>query len=120
MRGPVRQTESEVAAGLVRLEGYLLAQSRLQEAQQEAEAFAGRMPWLTSAQREEVVRAYTQDRIALSRRVLEALVSRADELRLEYTARYEELRRRLLCAGVAAVLVSAVLCTFAGLLAAHR
>ncbi|MFF3291019.1 hypothetical protein [Streptomyces sp. NPDC003023] len=120
MRGPVRRPESEAAAGIARLEGYLLAQSRMREAEREAEAFAGRMPWLTTAQREEVVRIYTQDRIALSRRVLEAVVSRAHELRLEYATRYEELRRRLLCAGAAALLGSAALCVLAGTLVTHR
>ncbi|MEU0085947.1 hypothetical protein [Streptomyces sp. NPDC006274] len=120
MRGRVRQPEAEVAAGIAKLEGYLLAQSRVREAEREAEEFAGRMPWLTGAQREEVVRIYTEDRIALSRRVLKALVSRANELRAEYTARYEELRRRLLCASVAALLGSIALCVLAGLLAAHR
>jgi hypothetical protein len=120
VRGPVRQPEPDVAAGIARLEGYLLAQSKVQEAEREAEAFAGRMPWLTTAQREEVVRVYTEDRIALSRQVLEALVSRAHELRAEYTARYDELRRRLLCASVAALLGSTALCVFAGLLAARR
>jgi hypothetical protein len=116
----VRQPEAEVAAGIAELEGYLLAQSRVREAEREAEEFAGRMPWLTGAQREEVVRIYTEDRIALSRRVLKALVSRANELRAEYTARYEELRRRLLCASVAALLGATALCVLAGLLAAHR
>ena len=122
MSGPVRQpeTESEIAAGIARIEGYLLARSHVQEAERDAEAFADRMPWLTTGQREEVVRVYTGDRIAVSRRVLEALVARSQELRAEHTARYEELRRRLLCASVAALLGSAVLCVLAGFLATYR
>ena len=82
------------------MEGYLLAQSRLLEARTHATMFADRMPWLTSAQYEEVVSLYTEDHIAVSHRALEAVVARAGELRAEYTARYELLRRRLLCAGL--------------------
>ncbi|MFF8841157.1 hypothetical protein ACF08N_00260 [Streptomyces sp. NPDC015127] len=113
MSRPVRNPEAEAAGGIAALEGYLLAQSRLQEAQREAEAFADRMPWLTTGQREEVVRLYAEDRVALSRRVLVALVARAAELRQEYTNRYDELRQRLLRRGVAALLGLAALCLFA-------
>lgn len=113
MKGPLRHPDAEVSAGIAKIEGYLLAQSRVREAEQEAEAFAGRLPWLTGAQREEIVRIYTQDRIALSRRVLEALVARAQELRSEYEARYADLRRRLVCASVAALAGSAALCLIA-------
>ncbi|TXS52973.1 hypothetical protein EAO77_19120 [Streptomyces sp. t39] len=109
MKGPA----PDVAAGIARLEGYLLAQGRLSEARREAEEFADRMPWLTTAQREDVVSHYVQDRIALTRRVLAALVARAGELRQEYTERYEELRRRLVCGSVAALLCSAALCAAA-------
>ncbi|MGW1139937.1 hypothetical protein [Streptomyces zhihengii] len=107
----------DVASGIARLEGYLLAQSRMSEARREAEDFADRMPWLTTAQREDVVSHYVQDRVALTRRVLTALVARAGELRQEYTARYEDLRRRLLCGSFAALLCSAALCAGAALYA---
>ncbi|WP_425508559.1 hypothetical protein [Streptomyces genisteinicus] len=100
----------DVASGMARLEGYLLAQGRMHEARREAEDFADRMPWLTTAQREDVVHHYVQDRVELTRRVLTALVARAGELRQEYTERYDELRRRLLCAAVAVLVGSAALC----------
>lgn len=112
-RSAPHEVREEAASGIARLEGFLLAQGRVLEARREASAFADRMPWLTTAQREEVVRLYVQDRVALTRRVLEALVSRAGELRAEYTARYESLRRRLLCAAVAALLTSGALCACA-------
>lgn len=110
MNRPAQNPDKEAAAGIAELEGYLLAQSRLHEARVEAEVFADRMPWLTTGQREEVVRLYAEDRIALSRRVLAALVTRAGELRQEYTQRYECLKQRVLCGSLAALLCVAVLC----------
>ncbi len=93
----LKTSQSETAAGLAQLEGYLAAQTYRKGARVEAEAFAERLPWLTTAQHEDVVRAYTEDRMALTRRVLEGVVERCSELRGEYTARYEQLRRRLFC-----------------------
>ncbi|MFD9866941.1 hypothetical protein ACFXI8_06475 [Streptomyces niveus] len=98
MTGEPAPSPGEASSGIQQLEGYLLAQSRVREARTHAVIFADRMPWLTSAQHEEVVSLYTQDHIAMSRRALEAVVARAGELRAEYTARYELLKRRLLCA----------------------
>lgn len=97
MIGESAPSPGEASSGIQQLEGYLLAQSRVREARRHAALFADRMPWLTSAQHEEVVSLYTQDHIAMSRRALEAVVARAGELRAEYTARYELLKRRLLC-----------------------
>lgn len=102
--------QPEAASGIARLEGYLLYQAELRDARAEAEAFACRMPWLTSDQREEVVRLYTEDRIALSRRTLQRITTRCHELRAEYSARYEQLRRRLLCTGLALLLAAVALC----------
>lgn len=97
-------SSNEAAAGIQQLEGYLLAQSRVREARAHAVLFADRMPWLTTAQHEEVVSLYTQDHIAMSRRALELVVARAAELRKEYSARYELLRRRLVCASLTSVI----------------
>lgn len=96
----------EIESGIARLEGYLLCQRELGDARTEAEAYADRLPWLTSAQREEVVRLYAEERVELSRRMLRRIADRCEELRAEYTARYEELRRRLLYRCVAVVLVA--------------
>jgi hypothetical protein len=97
----------EIESGIARLEGYLLCQSELGDARAEAEAFAGRLSWLTAAQREEVVRLYTEERVELSRRMLRRIVDRCEELRAEYTARYDELRRRLVFRCVAGILAVA-------------
>ncbi|WP_405794503.1 hypothetical protein [Streptomyces sp. NBC_01506] len=104
MTGESEPFSGEASSGIQQLEGYLLAQSRVREARTHAVVFADRMPWLTSAQHEEVVSLYTQDHIAMSRRALEAVVARAGELRAEYSARYELLKRRLLCAGLMALI----------------
>lgn len=111
---------TESTRGLQQLEGYLLAQSHLRTARAEAEAFAGRLPWLTSGQYEAVVELYTENRMALTRRVLEGTVEHCGELRQEYTARYEQLRRRLLCQATAGVLTALCASVFAVYLAALR
>ncbi|GAA3795964.1 hypothetical protein ACFS5L_33105 [Streptomyces phyllanthi] len=105
--------DHDVAAGLARLEGYLLCQSEIQRAHAEAESFAGRLPWLTTAQREEVVAHYVEEQLRLSKEVLQRIATRCAELRDEYTTRYETLRQRLLCRCAALVLASAALCATA-------
>jgi hypothetical protein len=105
-------TGQETVQGMARLEGYLLCQAELRNALAEGEEFARRMPWLTTAQREDVARHYTEERIALSKEVLRAVTARCTELRAEYTARYRALRQRLVCLSVASMVVSAAL--FAG------
>ncbi|MFD3439298.1 hypothetical protein ACFWU3_17515 [Streptomyces sp. NPDC058685] len=104
--GPSRQQQPslDIDAGISQVEGYLLAQSRLREAAVSAEMFAGRMPWLTTAQYDEVVRLYAEEHIAVSRKALEAITARAGELRTEYSGRYDALRQRLLCRVVAALI----------------
>ncbi|POX38904.1 hypothetical protein C3486_20770 [Streptomyces sp. Ru73] len=103
-------------AGLDRLEGYLLCWAEAERARADAVAFADRLPWLTTAQREEVIRHYTADRVAVTRRYFERVRDRSGELREEYTARYRELRHRLVCGAVAAALsVCALLGVLAGL-----
>ncbi|GAB3115486.1 hypothetical protein GCM10027160_22820 [Streptomyces calidiresistens] len=96
--------DRDVAAGINQLEGYLLVQSELRTARAEGEALADRMPWLTGERREELVRLYAEERMALTRRTLRAVTERCHELRAEYTARYRQLRRRVVCAALAVVL----------------
>lgn len=111
----------ETAAGINAIEGYLMAQATMRRAREQAEAFAGRMPWLTTGQREEVVRQYAADHLEQSKETLQAIVRRAAELRVEYTERYEELRRRLLRIVVAVVtLAAALVLGMGGLLLLHR
>jgi hypothetical protein len=101
--------DHDVAAGIARLEGYLLSQSEIQRAHTEAEAFAGRLPWLTGAQREEVVQHYVEEQLRLSKEMLQRIATRCAELRDEYTARYDTLRQRLLCRCVVFFLAFAAL-----------
>jgi hypothetical protein len=115
--GPSEEAE-HVARGLAHLEGYLRYQSEIRAVALEAEAFAEHMPWLTAVQREEVVRRYADTRLELSRRMLERVVERCTELRGEYSARYEQLRRRLVCMCVLATLCAFALGVFATVLAA--
>ncbi|GAA2474104.1 hypothetical protein GCM10010406_07620 [Streptomyces thermolineatus] len=104
-------SEHETAArGINQLEGYLLLQAENTNAVREAEEFARLMPWLTGARREEVVALYAERRMAVSRTAIRTVADRCRELRQEYTERYEELRRRLLCATAATVLGVLVLC----------
>lgn len=94
-------TEDETAAGINRIEGYLLWTAEQERAHRMARDFASRLPWLTAAERADVERAYAADRLALSRSVLEQIARRAEELRQEYTARYRRLRLRCVAAAVA-------------------
>lgn len=79
-----------------RVEGFLLAHTHHEQAHREAETLCSRLPWLTSAQAEEVTRQYVRQRIELTRRMLLITTERADQLRQEYEARYAVLRRDLL------------------------
>ncbi|NBM19640.1 hypothetical protein [Streptomyces sp. GC420] len=114
------ETDTDTAAGIARLEGYLLCQAEIGKARTEAEDFAGRLPWLTSAQREEVVRNYALDRLNVSKESLRAVTVRCAELQQEYETRYHLLRRRLLCHCVALLLLSCALCAGCVLVLASR
>jgi hypothetical protein len=109
-RGP-----SEVAAGINQLEGYLLWQAETDRARDCARDFSARLPWLTTAQREEVEHAYTQDRLQQSRAYLLRIAGRCRELQREYQQRYDALRRRL---AIAFVLGSCLMVTLAVILSA--
>ncbi|MDT9685087.1 hypothetical protein RND61_23945 [Streptomyces sp. TRM76323] len=85
------------AAGPERPGDRLAAETRPDEIRRQADAFALRLPWLTTAQHEEVARLYAEDRVEQVERALGHLTRRAAELREEYARRYEQLRRRLLC-----------------------
>ncbi|WP_225799983.1 hypothetical protein [Streptomyces sp. NK15101] len=105
-----RDLAAEAVTGIVRLEGYLLAQRARTEAAEAGAAFAHRFPWLGPGEEAEVARAFAQEHLAVRRRMLEAAVAHAEELRREYGRRYACLRRRLVgtalgvAAGAAAVL----------------
>ncbi|WP_308799446.1 hypothetical protein [Streptomyces sp. UH6] len=80
----------------VEMEGHLIAHTHRERAREEAEGLCARMPWLTTAQAEELTRQYVLLRIGLTRRMLLDVAERADRLGEEYEARYRVLRRALL------------------------
>ncbi|MFE6973248.1 hypothetical protein [Streptomyces sp. NPDC057682] len=109
--------DGECARGLARMEGYLLWSAELEQARREARRFTDALPWLTTAQREDVERVYAADRAAVARTMLVRVADRSAELRGEYTERYRLLRARcvaaaLLCAATA-VGAGAVVCGLA-------
>jgi hypothetical protein len=95
-RAPGSRDARQGAALAADVEGYLRAQTDLAEARRAAEAFCARLPWLTSAQAEDVARHFADEHIGMTREMLTRTVRRAAELRGEYQARYDQLRRRLL------------------------
>jgi hypothetical protein len=102
-RAAARAGAREAADGLRRIEGYLLAEREKAAARSEAEKFADRLPWLLTAQREELVCRYAEARTELARRQLAAVAERCSQLRTEYEQRYRALRLRLIGACAAAL-----------------
>jgi hypothetical protein len=95
------------------LEGYLLWEAEKARIRAEADAFAHRLPWLTSEQRRQVTHHYAESRLADARKTLEHVRERSRELRSEYSLRYEHLRRRLIhaaaCLAVSLLFLDALL-----------
>jgi hypothetical protein len=77
-------------------EGYLLLQAEQDQAQHEAQFLCSRLPWLTTAQAEDLTRHYIDQRLRLTRQALQITADRAHRLRAEYEARYAALRQTLL------------------------
>lgn len=94
--------ETDSARGLAQMEGYLLWNAEIAQARRRARRFTDELPWLTTAQREDVERVYTADRAAASRAMLVRVSARAAELRGEYSERYRRLRARCVAAAVLA------------------
>ncbi|MFJ9623154.1 hypothetical protein [Streptomyces sp. NPDC101181] len=99
--------DQESARGLAQLEGYLLWNAEVEGARRQARSFTGQLPWLTTAQREDVERVYTAERVTASRESFTRIRDRAEELREEYTERYARLRTR--CVAVTAVTAGAAI-----------
>ncbi|THA47275.1 hypothetical protein [Streptomyces sp. A1136] len=110
--------EAETAAGLARLEGYLISQAALHEAHTEAQAFAGRLSWLGPGERQEIAGLFAEHHLRMKRQMLAAVVARGEELAAAYEHRYRMLRRRLTAGAVAAIPVLPTL--FLGLSALCR
>ncbi|GAA4682107.1 hypothetical protein [Streptomyces youssoufiensis] len=111
----------EATALATEAEGFLMAHAHHAEARREAQALCAELPWLTSAQTDDLVRHYVSRRLALTRQMLGVTVRRIEELRGEYEARYAQLRHRLLTCHIAlatgvlaaAVAVGAAVATWA-------
>ncbi|WP_394436469.1 hypothetical protein [Streptomyces sp. SGAir0957] len=88
--------DRDVESGLQQMEGFLLWSSKVAETRAQAEDFTRRLPWLTTAQREEVERVFTEERLAFHKAALAQIAARAHELRGEYDERYAGLKARCL------------------------
>jgi hypothetical protein len=116
MRRRSVKPDKDSARGLAQVEGYLLWNAEVEEARRQACRFTEQLPWLTTAQREDVERVYVADRVAVCRETLTRIAGRAVELRGEYTERYQQLRARCVAASVLAVGAASGTCTACTLL----
>ncbi|MER6982586.1 cytochrome C oxidase subunit I [Streptomyces carpinensis] len=89
------------------VEGYLLWQARVAEAEERARAFTEPLEWLTTAQREEIEQHYVRDCLVRARADLQRVADRCRALREEYEERYSQLRARCVASVIAAVAVLA-------------
>ncbi|HSX98377.1 MAG TPA: hypothetical protein VLG91_13450 [Streptomyces sp.] len=112
-RGGGRAHADDKKALVDEVEGYLKARTWHLQACREAETLCSRLPWMTTAQAEDVTRHYVEQRLTLTR---QTLLHHIDDLREQYENRYRHLRRDLLkrhaisacavlagCAGINAV-----------------
>ncbi|MEU6592601.1 cytochrome C oxidase subunit I [Streptomyces sp. NPDC046881] len=99
MSGPPKQGAGAGGDLGNEVEGYLLWQARVAEAERRARDFTGPLEWLTTAQREQIEQRYVADSLMRARGDLERIAARCVSLRAEYEQRYRELRRR--CVGIA-------------------
>ncbi|MEU3982394.1 hypothetical protein AB0F77_20215 [Streptomyces sp. NPDC026672] len=96
---------------------YLLVRAERDQAQREAELLCSRLPWLTTAQTEDVVRRYVEQHLLSTAQATHTDAARAHRLRTEYERRYLTLRRTLLklhAAYASALLVCAAAAVTAG------
>lgn len=100
----------QTAAAVNEIEGFLLLHAESEAAHREAQELTDRMPWLTTAEREELARHYVEQRGQLTELMMRTVVHRARCLRHEYETRYLLLRTRLLKIS-AAVVCTALLWT---------
>ncbi|MFE3323410.1 hypothetical protein [Streptomyces sp. NPDC059176] len=96
-----RPPHEAVQSGLRQLDGYLYWQAELTQARREATAFCDTLPWLTSGERRELEEEYARARVDMSKMITRRIAHRCWELRAEYEARYQHLRRRTTAAALA-------------------
>ncbi|MBO8198353.1 hypothetical protein JW613_08540 [Streptomyces smyrnaeus] len=95
----------EAARGVAELESYLLRQTETHNAQHDAACFAAELPWLTSAQRKQVIRLYVRDRKALARQTQKLIETALEQRAAEVATAYEALRRRM-CLTVSVLIIA--------------
>ncbi|MFI1168113.1 cytochrome C oxidase subunit I [Streptomyces sp. NPDC020801] len=98
------------------VEGYLLWQARVAEAEERARAFTEPLQWLTTAQREEIEQHYVRECLLRARADLQRVADRCRELRGEYEERYHQLRARCLALVLTALAVLATAAVLAVIL----
>ncbi|MER6301592.1 cytochrome C oxidase subunit I [Kitasatospora sp. NPDC001539] len=84
----------EADRGTRQMEGYLYWQAEKARAARAARAFTRLLPWLTTAQADEVEHHYIHTDLQNTRRQLEHLRSHITAVRAQYEARYHQLRTR--------------------------
>lgn len=88
------------------IESYLSRQVEIRQAQRFAEQFADRLPWLTAAQRQDVIRHYTADWLRHTGHIASHYLERQQLSALRHRTQRTRLVAALLC--VVAVTVGAV------------
>ncbi|WP_262009089.1 hypothetical protein [Streptomyces sp. FIT100] len=91
-----RSPDDRIQGGLNQLDGYLYWQAELAEARREATAFCDRLSWLTTGERRDLEEEYARARVDMAKAATRRIAGRCIELRAEYEARYQRLRRRTL------------------------
>ncbi|MFD9359548.1 hypothetical protein [Streptomyces sp. NPDC060031] len=97
------ERSDETPAGLARIEGFLMSQAALLEAREKGQAFAGALTWLGPGEQDEISHRFAQHHLALRKEMLAATVARAEELKAEYSHRYDHLRWRITCLALIAL-----------------
>ncbi|MFG2452858.1 cytochrome C oxidase subunit I [Streptomyces sp. NPDC048512] len=76
------------------VEGFLLWQATVTEAEQRARDFTVAMDWLTTSQRADIEQRYISESLQRARTDIERIAARCLSLRAEYENRYQSLRKR--------------------------
>jgi hypothetical protein len=100
----------DAVRGMAQLEGYLMWNAEIEEADRRAGRFADQLPWLTSAQRADVERLYSAEHLVAARGTLTRIADRTHDVRAEYAERYRRLRARCVAVTLAGVSVAAAVC----------
>ncbi|MEU0788155.1 cytochrome C oxidase subunit I [Streptomyces sp. NPDC006173] len=76
------------------VEGFLLWQATVRDAEQRARDFTRAIDWLTTSQRADIEQHYIAESLKRARQDIERIAARCFSLRAEYESRYQMLQRR--------------------------